>query len=283
MRFDLIRQGKKCKIGKSGLLKLERKEERGGKSMAQDLKNRIKEQILDSCFGEDWGENIQFHDAYEMAKVIYTYLFYDKKVSIDKLEETEVEQMLKLQIPMSQMYSQGIYFLRGWKCLVRQIGNLQKETANPVAKPELFLECLQNVLTINIYEKNTEHPEAEWIFEQKDVLKKMAGFVWFWESVNYVRQEELTYSIQDGLTFLFENQNDKSLIAQTIIQIQDKCKDIPVEERFVCMFGTLYIEFADTFKKVCAFTEQGVDETRLGRFMLEQFFEQELWQTDERK
>ena len=35
-------------------------------------------------------------------------------------------------------------------------------------------------------------------------------------------------------------------------------KDIPVEERFVCMFGTLYIEFADTFKKVCAFTEQGV-------------------------
>ena len=250
--------------------------------MIQNIKNHIKEIVIDSSCGESWGEeNIHFHKAYKMAMVIYSYLSSEKKVSIDKLNELEVEQMLRLQIPMHEMYSQGIYFLKGWKSLVKKIGKLQKEEVNPSDCPALFLECLQYALTINIYEKLTEFPEAEWIFEQKVFLKKMAGFVWLWEAVNYEKQEELVHSMQNGLVFLFEEKEVQHRVEQKLLKMQDEVENISKDERFIFVLGSLFMETADAFSKICAFTEQGFDEVKLGRIMLEKIVEKELEQTDD--
>ena len=249
--------------------------------MTHNLKNLIKELLIDSSCGDTWGEkNIHFHEAYKMAKVIYSYFCAKKKVLIEGINEAEVEQILKLQIPMDEMYSQGIYFLRGWKSFVEGIEKLQNEEAKILEYPELFLECLENALTINIYENLTEHPQAEWIFAQKAFVKKMAGLAWIWEAVNYEKQDELLYSMQNGIIFFVEEKEMQHCFKQKCAQIQEGIKDISKDEKFIFVLGSLFMEMVDVFTKICAFTDQGLDEVELGRIMLEKIVEQELALTE---
>lgn len=246
----------------------------------ENMKDYIRELFVDSCCGEEWGENIGFHHVYQRAVMIYTYLQAKKKVSINYLEETEVDRILRLEVPVTKMKWQGIDFLRGWKNLVDCLGKEQKQAADPVQCPELFLVCLKKVLTIKVYEKLTEYPEAEWILEQDSFLEKMAGFVWFWEAVNYKGQEELDCSIQNGLSFLFGGQGLPDSAKWIATRENQEKKEYSQQEYFIEMFGKVCLQKAETFEKICAFTEEGVDEMILGRVMLERVITRELEQTD---
>lgn len=216
----------------------------------KEMIEKIKEMLVDSFFGEEWEDELDFIKLYDNAKLEAIYL--QEKKSIGNLTAEEVSEVLNLMMDMEQMTMDGIDFLLGRKALLQQIKQQPYKMSENEQNVELFLKCMMNELAMEIYEKVTEYEEAEWIFSQRIFLKELTAFACLKVCVE---NEKEIGKILTLLKIIFPNREIHTTRVEELLNTVDN---------FAAFLGSLLIVQADVFDKICCWKNEDVDVTLLG-------------------
>ena len=220
----------------------------------KEMIDKIKEMLFASFFGEEWEARLDFSKIYTRAELVATY--QKQKREMGHLTVQDINAILNLTIDMEQLLEDGIDFQAGRKELLRQI-QLKYEKSETMKNTEKFFSCMVNELTMELYEKITEYKDAEWIFSKQAFLREITAFAWLKICVEEKKEVEQMLFV---LEIIFPNRRvDKEQVERTLQSVDD----------FSEILGTLWIEQAEPFDKVCCWKNEDVDVGLLGQRLVE--------------
>lgn len=228
----------------------------------KEMIEEIREMILDSFFGEEWEQKLNFDKICANAKWVYGCRKSKKQVGY--FTEEEVFVILNLAMDMKRMELDGIHFIKGRKRLLEKIKKEQNSPMDIEQDADLFFQCIKNEIIMEIYEQVTEYEEAEWIFAQQNFLDMAAAFVWI---KMCVEQKNGTGQILPALHRIFPRRQQEEQRVENLLENVDS---------FEQFLGALWIEEADAFDKVCCLAEKGVDVSMLGRRFVENVIREQI-------
>ena len=221
----------------------------------KEMIEKIKEMILDSFFGEEWEQKLDFCKICSNAK--WSYHCQKRKKGVNHFTEVEVHEILNLAIDMERLEKEGIDFLIGRKVFLEKLKEEKDVSIDIRQDVERFFHCIKNEIIVEVYEKVTEYEAAEWIFTQQNFWDLIAAFAWIKVCIEQkIRAEQFL----PALHRIFPNGTWDRKKVEDLLQNVDS---------FEQLLGELWREEADVFDKVCCLGEQGVDVSMLGRRLVE--------------
>ena len=192
----------------------------------KEMIEKIKEMLVDSFFGEEWEDELDFIKLYDNAKLEAIYL--QEKKSIGNLTAEEVSEVLNLMMDMEQMTMDGIDFLLGRKALLKQIKQQQHKMSENEQNVELFLKELTAFACLKVCVEN-----------EKEIGKilTLLKIIFPNREIHTTRVEELLNTVDNFAAFL-----GSLLIVQA--DVFDKICCWKNEDVDVTLLGTRFVKKA---------------------------------------
>lgn len=236
----------------------------------KEMIRHIKEILYDAFCSEECERELEldFFQMWNNAEVAASYLKETRSVSF--FTEEEVRGILKVSAELEQMEYDGYEFVEGRKRLLKKIKKTQNIKIDMLQDAEIFFQCMERELLLEIYKKTAHFEDSKWIFEQQAFLEAMTAFVWLFVCVE---RREPVEKMQPALNQIFLHRKPEKKMVETLLQNV---------ESFPAFLGNLWINQADGYDKVCCMGEDALDLSMLGkRFvkktMQKQIPEQDYW------
>ena len=232
----------------------------------KEMVRLIKELVFSAFFGEEWEWDLDFFQIWDNAEAAASYL--KKTCPVSHFTEEEVSMILKVSADLEQIEFDGYEFVEGRRKLLKRIKRTQNVKIDSLQDAELFFQCMERELLLEIYEKVAYFEDSKWIFGQQTFLEAMVAFVWLHVCVE---RREPAEKMQPALNQIFPHRKQDKKMVETLVQNV---------ESFSELLGNLWINQADGYDKVCCMGEDAPDMSMLGKRLVEKTMQKQIPEHD---